>query len=228
MNSNISTAFDILCAEFFYPRVKQFDFNPLGIKPQKENLIVRPISIENTLEQMRYFIVKMIDDPDFHEATMKIIKYAKGRYELSNVEVEREQVFFIYEFYKKFYEWMVHSIQYVHDAINNEHVRNPLLTLFYGGADCDDFVTTYCSGNACAAAMMGIKGSAFRVILAGNDNSPSHVFTQVLIGGSWVSVDITNPKEPFGWMPPFKNYWIGFTSDDLCSGKKLKMKKIKL
>ena len=235
MNDKSWEAFDIICEQFFYPKVKQFMFNPLKLYADKENIKWEKIDIMTTMDVMRYFITKMIVDPEFQEATMRIMKYAPGRDAIKSGKVEFEQNGFIRLFYIELYEWMMKHMQYVHDAIGNEYVRNPLTTLYLASGDCDCFSTAYLSTIACYFTMVGIKGTQFRVILAGDTKVPQHVFPMVKIGKDWFAVDITNKKGKFGWFPKFNNYWVVIDSEvNLFADptthklKKLKKKKIKL
>jgi len=163
---------------------------------------------------MRYFINKMLIDPDFQEATMRILKFAKGRDVLHPLRVEFEQNELLATFYKELYEWMMQNIQYVHDAIGSEYVRNPMRSLYLASGDCDCMVTLYLSFYMKLCSMVGIKGTHFRVMLASDTKTPTHVFAMLLIGGSWYGVDITNKKAAFGWFPDFKNYWVALDSTE--------------
>jgi transglutaminase-like putative cysteine protease len=92
-------------------------------------------------------------------------------------------------------QWVQNSVEYRRDPVDAELLQTPQVTLQLKAGDCDDQAVLI-------ASLLQATGHPAQFIAVGMNGAPlSHVFTQTLIGTSWVSVE-TIEKRPLGWNPP--------------------------
>lgn len=88
------------------------------------------------------------------------------------------------------------SIRYTMDVRDVETLKTPILTLESMHGDCDDQATL-------AATLLESVGYACRFVAIGFTGAFdfSHVYTEVKLGKSWLSVETTEDVD-IGWQPP--------------------------
>lgn len=93
------------------------------------------------------------------------------------------------------------GLRWVRDTKNVETLAAPWRTIEAGGGDCDDLSTLL------ASMLLSIGHDPRFKTIAANPAFPkefSHVFDQVLISGTWFSMDPSVENAPFGWESPVK------------------------
>ena len=88
------------------------------------------------------------------------------------------------------------QVRYLRDIHGVETLCAPNITMRSQVGDCDDQSTLL-------AALLESIGYPTRFVIAGYnvENSPEHVYTQVLLNGVWIDADPTE-REPLGYAPP--------------------------
>lgn len=83
--------------------------------------------------------------------------------------------------------WVQQHIRYTRDPIDMESLQEPVKTLELAQGDCDDQAML-------VAALLGSIGARARFQAIGPEEGVfTHVFTEVLIDGSWFAMETTEP-----------------------------------
>lgn len=91
-------------------------------------------------------------------------------------------------------QWVKDHIRYTRDVWNVETLKTPLALLQSAQGDCDDQALLV----AALAASIGFEPRFHAIGFAPFEYE--HVFAEVKLGPSWVSVETTEPV-PIGWIP---------------------------
>jgi transglutaminase-like putative cysteine protease len=92
-------------------------------------------------------------------------------------------------------QWVMHNIRYLRDHVSAETLIDPVLLLQTKAGDCDDHSMLV------AALLMSIGFVCrFQAIGSTDPNNFEHVYTEVKLGRSWVSVETTENVD-LGWQP---------------------------
>lgn len=93
------------------------------------------------------------------------------------------------------FDFVKRRVRFVNDPVGLETVQQPEITLRLAAGDCDDQA-------ALVAALAQSIGLPARFAVIGVDpDSFRHVFTELLVNGSWLPVDTTSPREFGAPMP---------------------------
>jgi len=91
--------------------------------------------------------------------------------------------------------WVKNNIRYTQDPVNAEMLKDPIALINDPFGDCDDMATLV------AALAMSIGFPARFVAIGTNEIGVfEHVYTEILLGTVWLSVETTEPVR-VGWLP---------------------------
>ena len=93
------------------------------------------------------------------------------------------------------HEWVRDNIRFVRDITDVELIHDAERVLQFGQGDCDDKSILFCS-------LLESIGHPTRFVAIGfAPDEYSHVYSETLLGKTWVASDTTE-NVPFGWEPP--------------------------
>jgi len=96
------------------------------------------------------------------------------------------------------FDWVKRNIRYTRDIFRVELLHSARRMLELRAGDCDDMTILL-------GAMLIATGHPVRLALVGfNPKRPhvySHIYPEVNLGGRWLAVDATMPRQ-IGWAPP--------------------------
>jgi len=141
--------------------------------------------VAQTIRAMRRLIDQGKKDPQVHEAAAHIIRSAG----VPAFDFAGEV--------RAVYQWVLGNIRFTRDVYGKEtlHAAPEILRLQIG--DCDDFTILLCS-------LLGTIGHKTRILTISKPEDQrnfSHVFPQVLLNGSWVTIDAARRGAAIGRNP---------------------------
>lgn len=95
-------------------------------------------------------------------------------------------------------EWMRGRLRYVPDPQRAELLADPLVTLKWGGGDCDDLTTAFAS----LARAMSLRVALVVGATEPNAPEPTHILPAVWLDGRWEPAEVSSESIPFGVYAP--------------------------
>lgn len=124
---------------------------------------------------------------DSQSSSLPVVTFARRLVQGLEQKDRRGEVTAVFSFVRD-------RVRYVRDPVNNEFIQAPLVTLELRSGDCDDKAVLL-------AALLNALGYQTRFKAVGPVvGILSHVFVEVLLNGSWIPLDSTEPQAE-GWAP---------------------------
>jgi hypothetical protein len=151
------------------------------------------LGIDQTIEQMEMLVDAGVKDPRIRNAALQIVGGVPARDSASEIEA----IFF----------WVKGNVRFTKDPYEIELISHPVRTLELKAGDCDDQAILI-------SALLRSVGynTRFKVVSAKASGKFHHVFTQVALAGSWISLDPTEENSSIGLEP------LGITREKIYGG----------